>query len=132
MKRIILSLLLISLITGFSQPESVKYPLVIKFQSICCGVPDDAPLKEMIRKFKKQYRIKSIKATHIGPMGKEGEYYLAFSLKGMTSKQKEIFKKKIRSIVPSLKDNGTASLEENIIITTADLPSRATSTTVKF
>jgi len=132
MKQIIISLLFLGLISGFTQPTSVKYPVVIKFQSICCGVPDDAPLNEMIKKFKKQYKIKTLIATRIGPMGKEGEYYLAFSLKGLTAKQKLNFKKKIRSLVPTMKDNGVAALEENISINAADLPSRATSTTVNF
>lgn len=132
MKQIIIGLLFVGIISGFTQLASVKYPLVIKFQSICCGVPDDAPLREMIRKFKKQYKIKTLKATHIGPMGKEGEYYLAFSLKGMTTKQQLNFKKKIRTLVPLMKDNGLATLEENITISTADIPSRATSSTVKF
>ena len=132
MKQIIISLLFLGLISGFTQPTSVKYPVVIKFQSICCGVPDDAPLNEMIKKFKKQYKIKTLIATRIGPMGKEGEYYLAFSLKGLTAKQKLNFKKKIRSLVPTMKDNGVATLEENISINAADLPSRATSTTVNF
>ena len=132
MKQIIISLLFLGLISGFTQPTSVKYPVVIKFQSICCGVPDDAPLNEMIKKFKKQYKIKTLIATRIGPMGKEGEYYLAFSLRGMTAKQKLNFKKKIRSLVPTMKDNGVATLEENISINAADLPSRATSTTVNF
>ena len=132
MKQIIVSLLFLGLISGFTQPTSVKYPVVIKFQSICCGVPDDAPLNEMIKKFKKQYKIKTLIATRIGPMGKEGEYYLAFSLRGMTAKQKLNFKKKIRSLVPTMKDNGVATLEENISINAADLPSRATSTTVNF
>jgi hypothetical protein len=31
-----------------------------------------------------------------------------------------------------MKDNGVAALEENISINAADLPSRATSTTVNF
>jgi hypothetical protein len=132
MKQIIISLLFLGLISGFTQPTSVKYPVVIKFQSICCGVPDDAPLNEMIKKFKKQYKIKTLSTTRIGPMGKEGEYYLAFSLKGMTAKQKLNFKKKIRSLVPTMKDKGVATLEENITINAADLPSRATSTTVNF
>ena len=132
MKQIIFSLLFVGLISGFTQPTSVKYPMVIKFQSICCGVPDDAPLKEMIRKFKKQYKIKTLKATHIGPMGKEGEYYLAFSLRELSKKQAKLFVNGIKNINKHPDDPGILTINESMEINTAEIPRRATIKKISF
>ncbi len=129
MKQTILTLLIAMGIysIGYAQvkPDSLTYPLVIKFQSVCCGVPDEAPLLKFIKAFKKQNKIKLISADRIGPMGKEGEYYLAFTLKGFTKKQKTGFKQKLKTIIPKMTDKGNALLEENMTINKTDLPSRA-------
>ncbi len=121
---------------SFSQAQEtgnlVTYPVLIKFQSQCCGVPDDAPLRAFIRNFKKQNKIRKITAVKIGPMGKEGEYWLAFSLKGMTKKQKLSFIKKVQPVTLKMVDTGIATCETGVKVTPADLPSRATMETVQF
>ena len=136
MKYTILSLLLtLGIFTfGSSQvmQDSKTYPVVIKFQSVCCGVPDDAPLVKFLKTFKKQQKFKMISADRIGPMGKEGEYYLAFTLKGFTKKQKTVFKQKLKTVVSKMNDKGNAVLEENMTIIKADLPSRAITEKVYF
>src|SRR6187397_215544 len=63
------------------------YPVVVEFHSFCCGVPDAGPLTSFIKSFKKQQKIKKISVDRIGPMGKEGEYYMAFPLKELNKKQ---------------------------------------------
>ena len=111
--------------TMAQKPDSTIYPIVIKFQSKCCGVPDDAPLKSSILSFKKKYKIKKITALHIGPMGREGEYYLAFSLKELSSKKQVLFIKNLINITPKLKSRGYAAFEEDMKIS-GELPGRAT------
>jgi hypothetical protein len=82
MKNFFLSLFTIVLLNSATYAQkSIFYPVVVSFNSMCCGVPDDAPVMKLISSFKKQHRIKRIAVDHIGPMGKEGEYYLAFRLK---------------------------------------------------
>ena len=41
-----------------------------------------------------------------GPMGKEGEYYLAFTFERATVKQRRLFIKKSPAVVPVMKDRG--------------------------
>lgn len=136
MKYTILSLLLALGIFTFGSAQvmqdSKTYPVVIKFQSVCCGVPDEAPLVKFLKTFKKQQKFKMISADRIGPMGKEGEYYLAFTLKGFTKKQKTVFKQKLKTVVSKMNDKGNAVLEENMTIIKADLPSRAITEKVYF
>ncbi len=136
MKKILASILVLMLIgtTVFAQQlqKETTYPLVIKFQSHCCGVPDDTPLRKWLVAFKKQYKIRKITADKIGPMGKEGEYYLAFSLKGFTRKQKTAFLKKVKIVTAKMKDQGSAVCEENMLINPSDLPSRSGKETIRF
>ena len=106
--------------------STLSYPVVVKFQSICCGVPSAAPLEKMIATFKKKQRIKSISAYHIGPLGREGEYVLAFPLLEMSVKKRQKFISKIKTIVPKMKDKGNAEFEINYSVNTTSLPSRTT------
>lgn len=105
-------------------PDSATrtYALVVQFQSVCCGVPDDAPLQKAIRQFRKKYKTRRITADKIGPMGREGEYYLAFRLKELSPKQKNLFIKKLEQVAPQLKDRGQAVIEKNMQVRMADLP----------
>jgi hypothetical protein len=104
------------------------YPLVISFQSICCGVPSDSTLKSFILSFKKKNKIKKIVAKHIGPMGREGEYKLAFPLKELTKKQATNFISKIKKIKPLPTENGKLSFEENSKMDPNSISRRATIT----
>ena len=61
----------------------------------------------------------------IGPLGREGEYLIAFTLKGMTATQKKAFVKKIKQSVLKMTDKGNASVEENEIIVKSNLPATA-------
>jgi len=120
-----LAICLVTLCT-YSQnnKDSTTYPVVVQFQSECCGVPDEAPLLKFIRTFKKENKIKKIKALHIGPMGKEGEYYLAFTLTELKKKQKQTFIRKLKLVASRMKDKGSASVEEQMLLVKTELPSR--------
>lgn len=111
---------------------AVRYPILIKFESICCGVPSDKPIKLFINKFKKSNHIKKITANRIGPMGREGEYYLAFRLNKLNKKQKSNFIKGIKAAVLKLTDKGKAEYEENVVLNTDSFPSIAVQTIVIF
>lgn len=107
-------------------PDSAVYPIVVQFNSECCGVPGYAPLGDCIRSFKKKNKLKEISAVRIGPMGREGEYWLAFSLKELNRKQALLFCSQVKAVTGKLKGPGSASFVEKMKIVTSELPARAT------
>ena len=127
-------LILFSLSNKVTAQDSIKtrYRLVVSFQSECCGVPSEDPFIKYIRAFRKRNKIPKITAYHIGPMGKEGEYYLAFKLKELNRKLANKFVSGMKSVKKDPKDKGLFSIEENMIITPETLPQRATVTIQHF
>ncbi len=115
-----------------SNDSTLHYPVVVKFQSMCCGVPSDAPLQKMIRIFKRKYQVKSLTAYHIGPLGREGEYILGFSLTELNKKKRQKFVTKLKSTTALMKDKGNAELEINYSVSTSSLPSRVSIEKVNF
>lgn len=115
-----------------SNDSTLHYPVVVKFQSMCCGVPSDAPLQKMISIFKRKYHVKSMTAYHIGPLGREGEYVLGFSLSELNNKKKQKFIAKLKSTATIMKDKGNAEIEVNYKVSTSSLPSRASIEKVNF
>ena len=93
--------------------DSTVYPLVIQFNSIGTGVPKDSAFRSYINAFKKKNKIKKITAFHIGPMGREGEYWLAFTLKELTKKQAAVFVRQMKLIAEKPKERGSTVFEEN-------------------
>ncbi|MEN9963568.1 MAG: hypothetical protein RL582_663 [Bacteroidota bacterium] len=120
--------------SSFSKKDTnfVTYPICLHFQSVCCGVPEEKILKSWIAGFKKKYGIKKIKAFQVGPLGREGEYDLYFSLKGLKQKTANKFKAGIKKIVPKMIDPGMVTLEENLELNTTNLPSSITIKQVKY
>ncbi len=97
MKNIFLTLIFITITTnyGFSQE---KYRIGIGFYSICCGTPDGKPIFDYINIFKKANKIKTIEATLVSGLGKEGEHKYLFSLKELSKSQRSKFISKIKLI----------------------------------
>lgn len=116
---------------AFAQ-NSTTYPVVVSFNSMCCGVPSNTPVLKLIKSFKKQYKIKQVAVDSIGPMGREGEYYLAFRLKEFSKAQKIKFIQQLKKTAASMKEQGSAEIKENETINKADLSSRTTITALKF
>lgn len=87
---------------------------------------------KFIKAFKKQYKIKKLSVDSIGPMGKEGEYYLAFRLKELSKTQRVKFIQHLKKIVPTMKEQGSADVKENETIDKASLSSRASVTLIKL
>jgi hypothetical protein len=113
-----LSLLLLSLNT-FAQKTT--YKVVVKFGSMCCGVPSNKPLLDYVAAFKKKNKIKKIVCDSIGPMGKEGEYDMAFALKELKKPQVAIFIKDLIALATTMKEQGYTNIEENIEVDKASL-----------
>jgi uncharacterized protein YeeX (DUF496 family) len=118
-KVVVLSLLFFITMNSIAQVN--KYKVVVKFGSMCCGVPSNKPLLEYVAAFKKKNKIKKIVCDSIGPMGKEGEYDMAFTLKELKKLQVEIFVKEITALAATMKEQGYATIEENVEVDKASL-----------
>ena len=121
---IILSIIILTGIIAKAETHPVTYRYVIKFNSQCCGVPEAAPLIKAIQVFKKKNKIKKITYFLISPMGREGEYHMAFPLTEMSKKQAALFIKQINSLAETLKDKGSLTTEQNMVVDKENLSSR--------
>ena len=126
MHKLFFSLLaMLMLATTISAQQKVTYPVVVSFNSLCCGVPSNLPVMKLVKTFKKQYKIKQVVVDSIGPMGREGEYYLAFRLKEFSKVQKIKFIQQLKKTAATMKENGYAEIKENETIDKSSLASRA-------
>ena len=133
MQKLISSILLTALLTTVAYAQKANYyTVVVAFNSMCCGVPDSGPVMKLISSFKKQNHIKRMAVDSIGPMGREGEYYLAFRLKELSRTQKIKFVQNLKKIAPNMLDRGSAEIKENLTVNNADLSSRTSITTLKL
>ena len=125
---LILSLLGCILFTSSKaqQQDSTVYPVVIQFNSIGTGVPGDSALRGYIISFKKKNKIKKITAIHIGPMGREGEYWLCFSLKELTRKQAAVFMKGMKVVAEKPAVRGSTVFVKNMAIGKDEISGRRT------
>ena len=57
-------------------------------------------------------------------MGREGEYHMAFPLTEMSKKQSTLFIKQINSLAETLKDKGSLTTEQNMVVDKENLSSR--------
>lgn len=121
MKKLLLSTFTIAVFTAATAQKISAYPVVVSFNSMCCGVPNSNPLKQFINTFKKNHRITQITIDSIGPMGKEGEYYLAFKLKEFNNTQKLKFIQQLKKSGPLMDDRGSVEIKENVVVNKADL-----------
>ena len=133
MQKIFFSLLaMLVLATTASAQQKDTYPVVVSFNSMCCGVPSNAPVMKLVKAFKKQYKIKQVAVDSIGPMGREGEYYFAFRLKEFNKAQKIKFIQQLKNTAAIMKEQGFAEIKENETVDKASLSSRAGITLLKL
>jgi hypothetical protein len=118
--------------TGAFSQTATTYPVVVSFNSMCCGVPSNEPVMKLIKNFKKQYKIKNVSVDSIGPMGREGEYFLAFHLNEFSRVQKIKFIQQLKKTAETMKDKGLAEIKENETIDKAGLSPRAAVTVLKL
>ena len=112
--------------------QTDTYPVIVSFNSMCCGVPSNEPVMKLIQRFKKQYKIKKVSVDSIGPMGREGEYYLAFRLKEFSKAQKIKFIQQLKNTATGMKERGFADIKENETVNKADLSGRSNITLIKL
>lgn len=110
--------------------DSLHYRITVKFGSVAMGVPGNKPVLDYVASFKKKYKIKKIKYDRVGPMGREGEYYMAFPLTELTRKQQIVFVQKITAIAAKMKDRGYASTDENESLNKTEFQSKITHITL--
>jgi len=115
-----------------SKDSTLKFDLAVSFGSYCCGVPDAAPLKKGIVQFKKKYHIKKIKATHISPLGREGEYLIGFNLQSFSPTKRKKFIQTIQSISAKLRDKGFAETTEQYTVDLNSLPAQVSLKQIYF
>ena len=128
-----ISFFFIGFITKAQTKDSIiHYPIVIQFQSVCCGVPSDEPLNAFLKTFKRNNKIKKITAYKIGPLGREGEYNIGFKLTELNKAQKKSFIKKLKQLVPKLNDKGLAVVNEMETINLKSYPSNVTVVRIKY
>ena len=133
MQKIFFSLLaMLMLATNANAQQTDTYPVIVSFNSMCCGVPSNEPVMKLIKSFKKQYKIKQVAVDSIGPMGREGEYYLAFRLKEFSKAQKVKFIQQLKKTAATMKDKGLAEIKENETVDKASLSSRAAVTLIRL
>lgn len=104
---------LFSTMTLLADDHPATYPFVVKFNSFGTGVSSDKPLLTYIAAFKKKYKIKKITYMRIGPMGREGEYHMAFPLKEMTKTQAAVFMREVKKAAAKIKDKGSVETDTN-------------------
>ena len=89
-------------------------------------MPDETALMNALKVFKKKNKVKKITYYLISPMGKEGEYHMAFPLTELSKKQTALFIKQMDLLAESLKDKGSATTEQNMVVDKSTLSSRTT------
>ena len=133
MQKIFFAICLTALLSSaaFAQ-KGTTYPVVVSFGSMCCGVPSNGPILKLIKNFKIQYKIKQVTVDSIGPMGREGEYYLAFRLKEFSKSQKIKFIQQLKKTAATMKEQGYAEIRENETVNKTDLSSGTTIRVLKY
>ena len=133
MQKIFFAICLTAFLSSATFAQSgTTYPVVVSFGSLCCGVPSNEPVIKLIKSFKKQYKIKQIAVDNIGPMGREGEYYLAFRLKEFSKAQKIKFIQQLKKTAAIMKEQGYAEIKENETVNKTDLSSGTTIRVLKY
>lgn len=130
--RVLIGCMTLISLFGFSGIQEKTYPIVVHFNSICCGTPDAKPLADSIHLFLRQNKLKTVKAYRVGPMGKEGEYDLVFDLKDLKKSKRSSFMAMLERVAATLKDRGAAYAERNLRITRNPSNTRIQWTKISF
>ncbi len=118
--KFIVSLLLISIIfvnaTAQNPPVTTTYRVSFAFGSIGTGTPSDKPLLDFLSCFKTCNKLKTLTAVRIGPLGREGEYKLAFPLTELNKTKKKSFIAELKKLAENMNEHGYVTVTENDII----------------
>ncbi len=92
-------IVLLMLITSVSQSQNIQYDVAVSFNSIGTGTPSDDFLLKFYKKQKRSF--KKMVAFIASGCGREGEFSILINTKGMKSKEKVAFYKKLKLLVLS-------------------------------
>ncbi len=100
-------------------------PIVLQFNSLCCGVPNDDAVKETIHELLKENDLNYLDGWKLSPMGKEGEYWICFENTRSLRKIKQELTIQLDSLCRANHETGYLTLEKSFKINTTALPSQA-------
>ena len=98
---------------------------MIQFNSYCCGVPDEQPIRNAIHEWLIQEKISKLIAWKLAPMGKEGEYWICFEANRTFHSLKPNLIEAISRISNQPQDKGGISIDSNRVIDPVSLPKQA-------
>ena len=128
-----LAVLTFLMMNVFAQTENEQtYKVSVYFGSFAEGVPSEKPLITFLEKFKKENKLACICADRIGPLGREGEYKLAFALDGMSKRKTDKFIKQITEVAATMNERGQATVNLDDKINLSELSERTTLKSVVF
>lgn len=107
MKNLILNTILLISLSGCAQSKTAistqKYDAAVRFNSICCGTAPTDFLKNFIKSFNYENKI-TLSAFKKGGCGREGEFYILFSLADIKENIKSAFKKQLEELMPKVNE----------------------------
>ncbi len=83
-------------VSAQSVPDSVN--IAARFGSICCGPDSELFLKDFLKKFN-QGKCRKVIAYKAAGCGKEGEFFILFSLKKLRAARKDFFKMRLEELI---------------------------------
>ena len=104
LKSLSLGLILATSLFACAQTKNMttqkkEYKIAVAFTSICCGTASNDFLKDYVNNFCDKNKVK-VAAFQKGGCGREGEYYIAFSLSEINTDLQGDFINKLEEIIP--------------------------------
>lgn len=115
-RLLLLSLVSLIYTSSIGRQDTSRHALILDFYSIGTGAPGDQLLKNFITAYRKKNKIKTLSATRVGGLGREGEYAIIFPLKELSAQQKKLFINALSKALPTLKGKeelGGINLNQN-------------------
>jgi hypothetical protein len=123
---VIISMLVLSAGCMPTMPYLKKpIPLVVQFNSFCCGVPDEQPLQEAIHQVLVNEKKSGILAWKLSPMGKEGEYWICFQTDRTFRSLKHKLIDAIEEVAKQPQERGGITLDSNLNFQQRSIPQQA-------
>ncbi|MBK7882912.1 MAG: hypothetical protein IPJ81_03095 [Chitinophagaceae bacterium] len=107
MKNLILGTILLTSIAGCAQIKTATaaatYDAGVRFNSICCGTASPDFLKNFLKSFNYENKVTTL-AYKKGGCGREGEFYILFSLNKIPENLMAEFKKQLEGLIPKVNE----------------------------
>jgi hypothetical protein len=116
------------LVTGClsTKPHYKKpFELVVQFNSFCCGVPDEEPIRDVIHQVLVEEDVSGIIGWKLSPMGKEGEYWICFQSDRSFNSIKPRLTEALTELVKKPQETGSITLDSNLMLNQINLPIQA-------